>query len=313
MNDYTIIVPVYCNEDSLKILYQEVEEKIFNKNPNLKGGIVFCDDRSTDNSYSVLKDIQIKNPDIGLIRFTRNFGQTAAIYCCLEKFESKAYVIMSADLQDPVELINQFLNQHFNNGFHIVGGTRSTRDDGFISVIFSNLFYFILRKINFKDYPKTGFDYMLISNKMRNIMLSLGDTNPFWQGQMMWSGLSKVFIPYERKKRVYGKSKYTFSKKIKYFIDGVFGFSFLPIRAITIGGLFISFLAFIFLFYIILANTILYDDYSISGWSSIFCLILFGFGFQFLFIGIIGEYIWRNLSQTRNQPLYIIDKTEENE
>ena len=85
MIDYTIVVPVYCNETSLEILYKEVEEKIFNKNPNLNGKIFFCDDRSTDNSYNVLKELQSKNPEIGLIRLTRNFGQTAAIYCCLEK------------------------------------------------------------------------------------------------------------------------------------------------------------------------------------------------------------------------------------
>ena len=312
MIDYTIIVPVYCNETSLEILYKEVEEKVLNRNPNLNGKIVFCDDRSTDKSYNVLKELQSKNPEIGLIRFTRNFGQTAGIYCCLKEFESKSYIIMSADLQDPVSLINEFLEHHFKNGFHIVAGVRESREDGFISSFFSSLFYFFLRKLNFSNYPKSGFDFILISRKMRDIMLNLNDSNPFWQGQMMWSGLSKKFIPYKRKKRELGVSKYTFSKRIKYFIDGIFGFSFAPIRFITIIGLIMSIIAFSFILFFVSMKIIYGEGYSISGWTSIVSLLLLGFGFQFIFLGIIGEYLWRNLDQTRKRPLYLIDKIYKN-
>ena len=307
MNDYTIIVPVYCNETSLNILYKEVEEKIFNKNPNLKGKIVFCDDRSTDNSYIILKNLQNKNPEIGLIRFTRNFGQTAGIFCCLEKFESKAYIIMSADLQDPVELINDFLYQHFNEGYHLVAGIRNTRNDGFISDLFSKVFYLIMKKLVFKDYPRTHFDYLLISKKMRDIMLALDDKNPFWQGQMIWSGLSRKFIPYERCKRIYGKSKYTFSKRVKYFIDGIFGFSFTPIRLITVFGIIISMISFIYAVYILIEK--LFFGNHVEGWSTIVVLVLLFSGIQCLFLGIIGEYLWRTFSQLQKKPLYIIDET----
>tara|TARA_B110001452_G_C15195658_1_gene415030 strand:+ start:308 stop:1237 length:930 start_codon:yes stop_codon:yes gene_type:complete len=307
MNDYTIIVPVYCNETSLNILYKEVEEKIFNKNPNLKGKIVFCDDRSTDNSYIILKNLQNKNPEIGLIRFTRNFGQTAGIFCCLEKFESKAYIIMSADLQDPVELINDFLYQHFNEGYHLVAGIRNTRNDGFISDLFSKVFYLIMKKLVFKDYPRTHFDYLLISKKMRDIMLALDDKNPFWQGQMIWSGLSRKFIPYERGKRIYGKSKYTFSKRVKYFIDGIFGFSFTPIRLITVFGIIISMISFIYAVYILIEK--LFFGNHVEGWSTIVVLVLLFSGIQCLFLGIIGEYLWRTFSQSQKKPLYIIDET----
>ena len=309
MIDYTIIVPVYCNETSLEILHKEVEEKIFNKNPNLKGKIVFCDDRSTDNSYSILKDLQNKNPEIGLIRFTRNFGQTAGIFCCLEKFESKAYIIMSADLQDPVELINEFLHQHFNEGFHIVAGIRSSRNDGFVSDFFSKIFYLVMKKLVFKDYPKSHFDYLLISKKMRNIMLNLDDKNPFWQGQMIWSGLSRKYIPYKRSKRIHGKSMYTLSKKVKYFIDGIFGFSFTPIRLITVFGVIISLLSFIYAIYILMQKMIFGNH--VEGWATIVVLFLLFFGIQFLFIGILGEYLWRTLSQVQKKPMYVIDEVNE--
>ena len=312
MIDYTIIVPVYCNEKSLEILYKEVKEKIFNKNLNLNGKIVFCDDSSTDNSYNVLSKIREQNPEVGLIRFTRNFGQTAGIYCCLKEFESKSYIIMSADLQDPVSLINEFLKYHFKSGFHIVAGVRESREDGFISSFFSSVFYFFLRKLNFSNYPKSGFDFILISRRMRDIMLNLNDSNPFWQGQMMWSGLSKKFIPYKRKKRDFGVSKYTYAKRIKYFIDGIFGFTFAPIRFITFIGLVMSTIAFSFILFFVSMKIIYGENYSVSGWTSIVSLLLLGFGFQFIFLGIIGEYLWRNLDQTRNRPLYVIDKIYKN-
>ena len=114
MIDYTIIVPVKMKHH-LEILFKEVEEKIFNKNPNLNGKIVFCDDRSTDNSYSVLKELQSQNPEIGLIRFTRNFGQTAGIFCCLKNMTPRLTLLCQQISQDPVELINDFLHQHFRS------------------------------------------------------------------------------------------------------------------------------------------------------------------------------------------------------
>lgn len=311
MLDYTIIVPVYCNETSLALLYDELNEKVVSKNPLYKGQIVFVEDGSPDNSYNELLKIKERDTEdlVRIIKFTRNFGQTSGIYCALEKFESSCYVITSADLQDPVELINDFLSSHFNEDCHIVAGERSSRDDGFISEIFSKFFYSSLRKLTFPDYPKTGFDYILVSMKMRDIMLQLNDSDPFWQGQMMWSGLKRKFIPYERKKRVHGSSKYTFSKRVKYFIDGIFGFSFTPIRMISVAGLILAFIGFLYAAYIIIAKLFIYDSYSITGWPSVVTILLIASGIQILFLGIIGEYLWRTLSQTRNRPLYIVDKS----
>ena len=164
-----------------------------------------------------------------------------------------------------------------------------------------------MKNVVFKDYPKTHFDYLLISKKMRDIMLTLDDKNPFWQGQMIWSGLSKKFIPYERSKRIYGKSKYTFSKKIKYFIDGVFGFSFIPIRLISIFGAIISLMSFIYAIYILIEKLIFGNH--VEGWATIVVLLLLFFGIQFLFIGVIGEYLWRTLSQVQKKPMYVIDES----
>ena len=127
--DYTIVVPVYCNEGSLNILCEKINKDVIQKNKNFKGQIIFCDDGSTDNSYEKLVSLNKKYSNVKVIKFSRNFGQAAGIYAGLSAIESKSYVIMSADLQDPVELINQFIDIHFNSDYQIVAGIRKSRKD----------------------------------------------------------------------------------------------------------------------------------------------------------------------------------------
>ena len=216
MIDYTIIVPVYFNEGTLDDLINQIDSKVFKKNKNLTGQVVFCEDGSNDRSYEKLKIIKELWPNVKIIKLTRNFGQIPAIYASLSKIKSKAYIIMSADLQDPVELINDFLFFHFKEGFNIVGGERESRKDSFISTIGSKLFYKLLSKLSFPNYPLGGFDFVLISNKVRNLILEMNQSDPFIQGEILFTGFDSKFIPYNREKRISGKSQWSLSKKILY-------------------------------------------------------------------------------------------------
>ena len=307
MLDYSIIIPVYCNEDTLNELMDHLDQIVFKKNTVLKGQVIFCDDGSTDNSYEKLIKIKVKYPSIKIIKLTRNFGQIPAIIAGLENIESKSYIVMSADLQDPIELINKFIFYHFKKGFEIVGAEREHREEPWIKKIGPKLFYNLLKKMNFPNYPSGGFDYFLISKKVRDIVISMNQTDPFLQGEILFTGHSSKFIPYKRVNRKLGNSKWTLSKKIKYFVDGILGYSFLPLRLMTLMGVLVFTVAIFFSFYIIISKLLNYGTFPL-GWTTLMIVILYLNALQMIFFGIIGEYLWRTLSQSRNKPKYFIDE-----
>ncbi len=310
--DYSIIIPVYCNADTINELFNQIYNNVICKNKNLIGEIVFIDDGSIDSSLKELLKIKEKYSSlIKIIKFTRNFGQLSAIKAGYKFTDSKCVITLSADLQDPPDLINQMLNEFFNNLFDIVICTRKERDETFFRKVTSKLFYKLIKKINFSKMPEGGFDYVLISDKVKKIILSENDPNSFWQGQILWTGYNIKFIPYKREKRKLGKSKWTFSKKIKYLIDGVLSYSYLPLRAMSVFGFLISFLGFFYAIFIIFSR--IFGGILIKGWAPIMIIVLFLSGFQMLMLGIIGEYLWRVLDQVRNRKHYIIEKIYDND
>jgi polyisoprenyl-phosphate glycosyltransferase len=308
--NYSIIVPVYCNEDSLENLYIAILNDIVIKNPNITGEIIFIDDGSTDNSFNKLLELKNNYKDnnirLKIVKLTRNFGQIFAIQSGYFQAKGECIINIAADLQDPPRVINKMLNYHFKEEYDIVIAARKSRKESLFRKITSQIFYWLINKLSFKNMPKSGFDIVLINDKVKNYILDLNESDPFWQGQILWSGYNTKFIKYEREKRQFGKSKWTFTKKIKYLIDGVMGYSFFPIRMITFLGILISLSGFIYAGYIFVLRLTTQD--LVYGWAPLMIVILLLGGFQMLMLGIIGEYVWRTLSQARNRPKFIIDK-----
>ena len=188
MYDYSIIIPVYCNAESLDELMSQIDNKVIKNNAELNGQVIFCDDGSTDNSFQKLIEINKSYRNTQIIRLTRNFGQIPAILAGFNTTKSKVYIVISADLQDPVELINDFLNHHFKNKFEIVYGERIGRADSLTSKIAAKFFYKIISKLSFPNYPAGGFDYFLISKRVRDLVLKMNQANPFIQGEILFTG-----------------------------------------------------------------------------------------------------------------------------
>ena len=304
----SIVIPVYQNEHTLGDLYKEIQETVINRNSDRKIEVIFVDDGSTDNSLKTLYKLkqQFHNDRIKIITLTRNFGQVPAIHAGYELSEGEYIVNISADLQDPPELINEMIQFSSCDDFEVVICTRDSREDPLVTIFFSRLAYWMMKKLSFKEMPLGGFDYVLISKNVMNTILSNPEANPFFQGQILWTGFKTKFIPYQRRNRQIGRSQYTFSRKLKYLIDGILGYSYTPIRLISILGLIFSFSGFLYAI-IIIINWFLGDS-PFQGWSPLMLIILLSSGFQMLMIGIIGEYIWRTLDQVRNRPPYIIHK-----
>src|SRR4030095_751421 len=304
--DCSIVIPVYCNELNLDPTFNKISDVVIKQNSGLKFEIIFVDDGSTDRSFDKLMELKNANNDlIKVIKFTRNFGQVNALYAGYAHAKGKCIVNISADLQDPPELINEMLKYHFEENYHIVICSRSDREESYFRRKTSSFFYNTMRKLSFTNMPAGGFDFLLVSSNVKKLILNNMEANAFWQGQILWTGYSVKFIPYKRLHREIGESKWTFSKKMKYLIDGVLGYSFFPIRIMSILGLLISLSGFLYSIFIIIAK--LTGNVPFQGWAPLMILILLLSGFQMLMLGVIGEYLWRTLDEVRRRQLYVVE------
>jgi polyisoprenyl-phosphate glycosyltransferase len=307
--DCSIIVPVYYNAPSIIETFYKVKLEVIDKNPEKLFQVIFVDDGSGDNSYEILTDLKSKYSSIiSLIKLTRNFGQVSAILAGLHHASGKSIVIISADLQDPPELINQMLDGFFKENYKLVIATRESRDESYWRKKTSNFFYWLMKKLNFESIPVGGFDYFLFSAEIRNHLINNFEANIFLQGNILWLGYQPKFLHYRRETRKNGKSKWTFSKKLKYMIDGVLGYTYLPIRLMSFLGLVIFIIGLLYALIILISYFLNHTPFK--GWAPLMIVVLILSGIQLLFLGIIGEYLWRTLDQVRGRPHYIVEKIE---
>lgn len=305
----SIIIPVYFNEDNLKPLYADIKEKVIDV-IDYDYEIVFIDDGSKDNSYRIMLDLAQKDPNIKTYHLSRNFGSHAAMLCGLEHSTGDCAVIKAADLQEPTELILEMVHS-WEKGNNVVLATRSMREEGRGQVLLANLYYWLVRKVALKNMPKGGFDIFLIDRKVINVLSELDEKNSALTGQILWSGFRAEMIPYVRKAREIGRSKWTLSKKIRLVMDTLFSFSTLPIKLVEGIGI-ISFVGSVILT-IIEITARLTGKITVQGWTMLFTFQLFSFGIIMLTLGVLGEYLWRTFDASRKRPPYIIEDEDSRE
>jgi dolichol-phosphate mannosyltransferase len=218
---------------------------------------------------------------------------------------------IDADLQDPPELMYEMIEAHFTEGFEIVVGIRQTREESLYRRVGSSLWYNILRKLTFPEFPKKGFNYFGISEKIKDMVLEdVRNGTQLSNVLIMWTGFPTKNLPYTRQSREHGKSRFGLFKKIKAIFDDLVSFSFFPIRMMTVLGCIISLLGFTYAASIFFTK-IFGGEVPYKGWAPMMILILVLSGFQMLMIGIIGEYLWRTLDISRKRSAYVIEKTFE--
>lgn len=304
--DYSIVIPVYFNEGSLAYTVQKIQAEVFQKFQDKKGEILFVDDGSGDGSYQELLELQKANDNIRVIKLSRNFGQINAIWCGLQHVNGPAIVI-SADGQDPAHVIAEMLKQHFSHDIEVVIATRESREESQWRRLTSSLVYKAIQRLGSKDMPTGGFDFFLLGNRARLALIKQWQPNTFLQVRILNLGFSRLYIPYHREERKAGVSRWTFSKKMTYMIDGVLGHSYLPIRLMSALGFFFAGIS--FLLAVIFFISYFFNTNLIRGWTPIILLILFIGGVQMMMIGVLGEYLWRVLVQVRKDAPYLIDDT----
>lgn len=303
----SIVVPVYYNEDNLIPLYTDLKEKIIDT-INYEYEIVFVNDGSKDKSFEVMQQIREKDSNVKIFSLSRNFGSHAAILCGLSKCTGDCAVIKAADLQEPTELILEMV-ESWKQGNNVVLAVREGREESKRQTFFANTYYNIVRKTALPSMPEGGFDVYLIDRKVINVLCSLDEKNSALTGQILWSGFKTSVVPYTRKAREIGTSKWTLKKKIRLVMDTLFSFSSLPITIVSGIGT-ISFVASIIWALCVLIFKVV-GLIKVSGWTTLFIFNLFSFGVIMLTLGILGNYIWRTFDASRNRPPYIVEVEDE--
>jgi glycosyltransferase involved in cell wall biosynthesis len=303
----SFVIPIFRNEGSILLTYSKIKDLIRHSKFNYQ--FIFINDGSDDNSIIELENIFINDKsNVKVISFSRNFGQVSAVIAGFKYASGDAVIMLSADLQEPIELISQMIHK-WELGSQIVICNRIDRDDSYLANLTSSFFYKLMQSVNPKM-PRGGFDFLLLDRKPLDIFNSIDERNRFIQGDILWLGFDLTFIPYTRLKRTIGKSQWTLKKKIKYFIDGFLTTSYVPIRIMSLIGLITAICGFIYALIILYYK--LFKDLPFNGWAPIMILILIIGGLIMLMLGIIGEYIWRTYDESRKRPIYIIkDKYED--
>jgi len=303
--DYSIVIPVYFNEGSLRELTASLQSEVLGKLTGRRGEIIFVDDGSGDASYDVLRSLQREHPDfVRVVKLSRNFGQVNAIWCGLS-LAPKVAIVMAADGQDEPRYALAMLQDHFAGEAEIVIGTRDEREDSAYRRATSKLFYRLMRALSFPEMPLGGFDFFLVGDRARRALLACYQHHGFLQGQILRLGFQKKFTPYHRQARRHGRSRWSFGRKLTYLVDGVLGYSYLPIRIMSGTGVLCAILGFIYACIVLVAR--LAFGNPIKGWAPLMITVLLVGGLQMLMLGVIGEYLWRIFAQVRGSQPYIVE------
>lgn len=307
MSKISIIIPVYYSSDTLMDLYNDMKEKILGSIGEYE--IVMVDDGSGDNSWEIMNQIRELDPcNVRLVRLSRNFGEHAALLAGFSVCTGDCAVTKQADLQEDSTLITEMYDK-WKEGNKVVLAIRKSRDENRLKVFFANCYYSIVRKYINKNMPQGGCDCYLIDRQVIEVLERLDEKNSSLTLQVMWAGFQTAMVPFDRKDREKGVSRWTFSKKFKLVVDSMMSFSYVPIRFMEILGVIFDIVA------IVIFISVLVEYFTvgtpIAGWSSLMCVVLCSSGLILLMLGILGEYIWRALDAARTRPPFIIDVCKE--
>ncbi len=297
----SVVVPVYNSSIIIPLLLEAID--IEKKKNNWELELILIDDGSIDKSFDKIKELSKKYNYIKGIKLSRNFGHQLAVRTGLSFAKNDYIAIIDDDLQDPPFLIQQFINK-MNQGFDVAYGVRKKRKENFIKKTAYHLFYRILNKIADINIPLDTGDFCVMKKQVVSEMLRFDEKNVYLRGIRAWVGFKQIGIEYERNARDIGESGYSIKKLLKIAKDGIFSFSNVPLRLITISGQIGLIAAITYSLYVIYLNLV--NNIPVRGFSTITILISFFSSLILICLGIIGEYITRIYDEVRNRPHAVI-------
>ena len=266
--------------------------------------IIYVDDGSTDGTAAVLREMQAGDGSVRVVRLSRNFGHQVAITAGLEHASGDAVVIIDADLQDPPEVIGEFLAR-WREGYDVVYGVRTIRPgETAFKLWTAKAFYRIINRLSDTRIPLDTGDFRLMDRAAVDALLSMPERDRFVRGMVSWLGFSQVAVAYTRAARYAGSTKYPLLKMLRLATDGILSFSITPLRLATWTGFAASGLAILGILYALYAR--FFAAHLVRGWTSSLIAVLFIGGVQLICLGIIGEYVGRIYGESKRRPLYFV-------
>jgi dolichol-phosphate mannosyltransferase len=297
----SIIIPVFNEQQNISPLLKRLLP-IVSKYPY---EIIFIDDGSNDQTLSQVKKKALKNKNIKLISFTRNFGHQTALTAGYQLALGDCVVALDADLQDPPELIDKLIDQ-WKKGFKIVYAKREEREDSLFKKATASFFYRLINFLSHTPIPKDVGDFRLLDREIVDFLNKLPEKSRFLRGLVAWGGYSSTIIPFKRSKRLAGQTHYPLNKMVNFALDGIISFSTKPLKIATYLGFLTSLFGTLGIIYALYRRLFLPHQYWVTGWTAIFVAIIFFGGIQLITIGIIGEYIGKIYKEIQGRPQFLI-------
>ena len=304
--EISIIIPTFCEEGNIVPLYNKLIFELTQTSID-SFEIIFVNDGSSDNSLVKIKELIVEDSRVKYIHFSRNFGHQNALRAGLDYATGNAVISMDADLQHPPELIPELIF-HWRKGYKVVyTKRRNTKDLSFFKKATSTLFYRLVNYLSETKLEEGTADFRLLDRTVVEALKSFKENNLFYRGIIPGLGFSQIGIEYIPQERFSGETKYTFSKMVRFALTGITSSSAKPLYFSIYLGVFLAFLSFLYGMYAIYIS--LFTEKAIAGWTSLIASILFIGGIQLIMIGIVGIYLGKLFSESKNRPNYIIEET----
>lgn len=308
----SIVVPCFNEEEAIPFFYDEIKktkEQFDKEIGDVDFELIFIDDGSSDRTMEVVKDLRSRDDSVHFVSFSRNFGKEAALYAGFKKSKGDYVVCMDADLQDPPSLLPDMYRAVTEEGYDSAATRRVTRKgEPPIRSFFARMFYRLMSKISKTEFVDGARDYRIMSRKMVDAILEMGEYNRFTKGIYGWVGFKTKWFAYENIERVAGKTKWSFWKLFLYSLEGIVAFSTAPLSIATMMGFLFTVVAFLLIVFIVI-RTLIFSDPT-SGWPSMICIMVLFAGIQLFSIGIVGQYLSKTYLETKNRPIYIAREEE---
>ena len=301
MKSVSIVVPVY-NEGENILHFTTAIKEVMDKQP-YKWDLLFVDDGSQDNSLELLENLQKDCPYVHVLSLSRNSGHQIALTCGLDHAKGDAVISMDGDMQHPPELLPELLAK-WEEGYHVVQTIREdTQGVSWLKKKTSNMYYRLINHLSNVKIRPGGSDFRLLDRQAVEALRKYREHDRFLRGMVTLLGYKVAEVPFVASPRFAGKSKYSLSKMVKLAVDGIVGYSVVPLRAAFVAGLLFAVLSFLLLLHVLFVYIC---DEVVSGWTTIMvCMSLFG-GTQLIILGIMGEYLGRIYTEVKNRPLYLV-------
>lgn len=308
----SIIVPCYNEEEALPFFLDAIQKTQAEMTAawGCSFELLFVDDGSRDGTLAVLRRFARENPNVRYLSFSRNFGKEAAMYAGLQHAKGDYVVIMDADLQHPPAMLKEMYEGLQSGEYDCVAARRESRKgEPPVRSFFARCFYKLINRISDTEIVDGACDFRMMRRRMVEAILSMGEYNRFSKGIFGWVGFRTKWLPYENVERIAGETKWSFWKLLLYSIQGIVGFSTVPLALASVLGVVLCILSLIMVVYIII-KTLLFGD-PVGGWPSLACMVMFMGGIQLFCVGILGQYLAKTYLETKRRPIYILAETDE--